>query len=310
MMFQTSSSSSKSALLTIIFICWVGFCWKPTLITRALAQSAPGSSPSSNEPENEEWIDLFDLTDVELEAICTDRGFELVRETLTHDEIVYTHQDYVEAAQQCLAIEAEMEKVLQENPDILQQLQEETERMEAEKQKLEEELARVTHQLKQQQQQDVDSEEATPAFICANNINATALEEQQLPQRIQQDTNFNNETKPEPTQKNETTETTIESEVKSQSSAQGLQDETQVQGTSTTQNSIDANLSDRSILRESLNQMKQQLIAIISIAAQSGISVANMMIKYLRAILVKDSMLEEQERVDEAINVDGVSVES
>jgi hypothetical protein len=47
-------------------------------------------------------IDLDSLSDLELEEICALRGFELVKED------VISHNDYVEAARQCLAIERDM----------------------------------------------------------------------------------------------------------------------------------------------------------------------------------------------------------
>lgn len=48
--------------------------------------------------------DLEAMTEVELENICVQRGFQLVNEN--SDEL--TKQDYIEAAQRCLAIEQEM----------------------------------------------------------------------------------------------------------------------------------------------------------------------------------------------------------
>ena len=54
--------------------------------------------------DDDEYIDLVDMTDEELEEICTSRGFELVRE----DGQVYTHQDYVDAATECLQIETDL----------------------------------------------------------------------------------------------------------------------------------------------------------------------------------------------------------
>jgi len=53
---------------------------------------------------------LNELSDKELEHICTSRGFELVKESdkETGQPITYSHQDYVDAAKQCLEIEAEM----------------------------------------------------------------------------------------------------------------------------------------------------------------------------------------------------------
>ena len=48
--------------------------------------------------------DLEAMTESELENICVQRGFQLVNEN--SEEL--TKQDYIEAAQRCLAIEQEM----------------------------------------------------------------------------------------------------------------------------------------------------------------------------------------------------------
>ena len=48
--------------------------------------------------------DLEAMTEAELEDICVARGFKLVNDNA--EEL--TKQDYVEAAQRCLAIEQEM----------------------------------------------------------------------------------------------------------------------------------------------------------------------------------------------------------
>ena len=60
--------------------------------------------------DDDEYIDLEDMTDKELEEICTSRGFELVREVdpTTGEPMVYTHRDYVDAASECLQIEADL----------------------------------------------------------------------------------------------------------------------------------------------------------------------------------------------------------
>eukprot|EP00544_Gedaniella_sp_CCMP2646_P015695 CAMPEP_0202482898 /NCGR_PEP_ID=MMETSP1361-20130828/2264_1 /ASSEMBLY_ACC=CAM_ASM_000849 /TAXON_ID=210615 /ORGANISM="Staurosira complex sp., Strain CCMP2646" /LENGTH=260 /DNA_ID=CAMNT_0049110977 /DNA_START=117 /DNA_END=899 /DNA_ORIENTATION=- len=80
-------------------------------------------------------IDLYALSDAQLEEICTVRGFELV-----HDDETFTHDDYVEAARQCLAIEEDMHDILQEHPEILEELEQEREYMMHEKERLEQEL--------------------------------------------------------------------------------------------------------------------------------------------------------------------------
>lgn len=47
-------------------------------------------------------MDLEGMTDEELERICAERGFELRMEE------VDSHEDYVEAARECLLIEQQM----------------------------------------------------------------------------------------------------------------------------------------------------------------------------------------------------------
>ena len=60
--------------------------------------------------DDDEYNNLADMSDEELEEICTSRGFELVKEVdeTTGEPAVYTHQDYVDAANECLQIEADL----------------------------------------------------------------------------------------------------------------------------------------------------------------------------------------------------------
>jgi hypothetical protein len=62
------------------------------------------------EQQQDQYEDLEAMTNEELEEICTSRGFEVVKETdaETGEAKVYSHEDYVHAAKQCLDIEAEM----------------------------------------------------------------------------------------------------------------------------------------------------------------------------------------------------------
>jgi hypothetical protein len=55
-------------------------------------------------------LDLESMTNEELEEICTSRGFDVVKEKdeESGETMVYSHEDYVTAAQQCLDIAAEM----------------------------------------------------------------------------------------------------------------------------------------------------------------------------------------------------------
>ena len=67
-------------------------------------QQHPNTTISASTDDDDEYIDLVDLSDEDLEKICTSRGFDLVRE----EGQVYTHQDYVDAASECLQIETEL----------------------------------------------------------------------------------------------------------------------------------------------------------------------------------------------------------
>ena len=57
-----------------------------------------------------QFINLSQLNNTALEQICHSRGFELIPniDPRTNETLEFTHEDYVEAAQQCLDVEAEM----------------------------------------------------------------------------------------------------------------------------------------------------------------------------------------------------------
>lgn len=100
-------------------------------------------------PELED-TDLQSLTDVELEQMCTSRGFEIVKETdkETGQSRHYSHNDYVDAAKQCLDMEAEMEQILSDNPQLLDDIEAEAKKMREEKERLEQELADTKSKLR------------------------------------------------------------------------------------------------------------------------------------------------------------------
>ena len=74
------------------------------------AEEAATSTNAATKNDENEYYNLEAMTNEELEEICTSRGFELVRETddNTGEEIVYTHQDYIDAATECLQIEEDL----------------------------------------------------------------------------------------------------------------------------------------------------------------------------------------------------------
>ena len=94
-------------------------------------------------------IDLNELTNDELVAICTDRGFELVFELddATEEPLEYSHEDYVDAARECLKLEQEMEQFYDENPDMLKEMEEERKRMLKEQEELEQKLKEAQEKL-------------------------------------------------------------------------------------------------------------------------------------------------------------------
>jgi hypothetical protein len=86
-------------LYIIYFLCAILFAPARSELT----EEANDTSGAHDE-DGDEYIDLVDMTDEELEEICTSRGFELIRE----DGRVYTHEDYVDAASECLQIETDL----------------------------------------------------------------------------------------------------------------------------------------------------------------------------------------------------------
>jgi len=101
------------------------------------------------EKKAEYELNLEDMEDTSLEEICNSRGFELVPavydETGSHQ---HSHEDYVDAARQCLQIEAEMEEILVEKPWLLEDLESESRRLLEVKEGLERDIAESQSQLK------------------------------------------------------------------------------------------------------------------------------------------------------------------
>jgi len=114
--------------------------------------------------DNEFGMDLHNMTESELEKICTDLGFALQKDIVddaTGEVIVFSHGDYVEAARQCLSIEKELEDVLAEHPEILEELEAERTRMMQEKERLEHDLENT----KQKQNATARDQPLSAAFI-------------------------------------------------------------------------------------------------------------------------------------------------
>ncbi|GFH45576.1 hypothetical protein CTEN210_02050 [Chaetoceros tenuissimus] len=106
------------------------------------ASETPIATEATAEAESDDEVDLASLTDEELEEICTSRGFEVVKEKdeETGEFKKYSHEDYINAANQCLDMEAEMEAILNENPELIKEIEAEAERMRQENERLENEI--------------------------------------------------------------------------------------------------------------------------------------------------------------------------
>jgi hypothetical protein len=100
--------------LLLFFVLWYKNLHLLYADVETASSSTTNLSSSSDSSINNEALqeddDLESMTNEELEEICTSRGFELVKETNeeTGETKVYSHDDYVHAAKQCLEIEAEM----------------------------------------------------------------------------------------------------------------------------------------------------------------------------------------------------------
>jgi hypothetical protein len=53
-------------------------------------------------------LDLTSMSERQLEKLCEDRGYEVAKDEMNEETgkpLVFTHQDYVDAARQCLSIQ-------------------------------------------------------------------------------------------------------------------------------------------------------------------------------------------------------------
>mmetsp|Transcript_19990 Transcript_19990/g.36150 ORF Transcript_19990/g.36150 Transcript_19990/m.36150 type:complete len:287 (-) Transcript_19990:265-1125(-) len=148
-------------LLTLLFTA-ASMC--PETFT-CVASSESEVANKTGDDEDDEFYDLIDMSDEELEEMCISRGFELVREVdgNTGELVLYTHQDYVDAANECLQIEEDLEEILQTNPEIMEDVKRESERMMNERNSLLVQLNQqqegVDGQTEQQENNTVDVEE-------------------------------------------------------------------------------------------------------------------------------------------------------
>lgn len=131
----------------------------------SVATESSAAAAGAEESIDYTTIDLHALSNDELVAICTDRGFELVTDVddATGEPLYYSHDDYVDAAHECLQLEAEMEEYLASNPNMLKEMEEERDRMLKEQEELERQLKEARGQLKNSERAASNGE--STAFI-------------------------------------------------------------------------------------------------------------------------------------------------
>mmetsp|Transcript_6969 Transcript_6969/g.7729 ORF Transcript_6969/g.7729 Transcript_6969/m.7729 type:complete len:369 (+) Transcript_6969:140-1246(+) len=81
--------------------------------------------------DDTKYAHLYDMSDMELEGICTNLGFQLLDNTDpdTGESIPKTHDTYIEAAKQCLTVQEQMEEMLDEHPEIREEYERELEEL-------------------------------------------------------------------------------------------------------------------------------------------------------------------------------------
>jgi len=116
------------------------------LVTSCMGDDLKDDYSGGQDPE-ENYLQT--LSDRELEQMCNMRGFELVKETDKNgNPKQYSHDDYIDAATQCLEIETEMEQIISDNPQLLDDIEAEAQKMREENDKLEKELAMTKSKLR------------------------------------------------------------------------------------------------------------------------------------------------------------------
>jgi hypothetical protein len=128
---ESKNSESSSFLLIKITASSIMMNFIVTLLlllAMSAALSAAAAAECLSEKDLGENCTLADLPDAALLQICTDRGFALD----VPSDVDIRHEDYVMAAEQCMDIDAEMQKMLEEDPDLVKELQAEEERMKEE----------------------------------------------------------------------------------------------------------------------------------------------------------------------------------
>eukprot|EP00546_Thalassionema_frauenfeldii_P015468 CAMPEP_0178928676 /NCGR_PEP_ID=MMETSP0786-20121207/20062_1 /TAXON_ID=186022 /ORGANISM="Thalassionema frauenfeldii, Strain CCMP 1798" /LENGTH=379 /DNA_ID=CAMNT_0020604619 /DNA_START=217 /DNA_END=1356 /DNA_ORIENTATION=+ len=161
--------------------------------TTVVAQSSVLTTTNSDK-------DLEALSDGELEAICTNLGFQVIREDPeTGAAIEQTHEHYVEAARQCLEIQKEMEQILEQHPELRKEYEEAMESLIAEQSLEHERLLKQKEELESQLETQKGGEEDTDTVKENGTIKEDILasssekeEEEAVVKKVEEESSNNN----------------------------------------------------------------------------------------------------------------------
>ena len=108
-------------LACIVILCLAVTSTNAQAFSKIVGKSNTQKSEFTYEDVASGNVELADLSDSVLEGICTTRGFELIEKDSTAPE--FSHEEYVEAARQCIELEKELIKLSEENPELYQELE-------------------------------------------------------------------------------------------------------------------------------------------------------------------------------------------
>jgi hypothetical protein len=117
------------------------------------ATSTENSNNTTSSSSIHVQSNLQSMSDEELIAICTERGYEITIENPDNNSsrgtvgVTLTHDDYVNAATQCLSLDKVVNQMIADDPDIAADMEHEVERIRHEKEKLQKEQDTILQEI-------------------------------------------------------------------------------------------------------------------------------------------------------------------
>ena len=135
---------------------------------------------------------LQSMTDEELIAICTERGYEITMEDLdsnSNNVIRMTHDDYVNAATQCLSMDQIVNQMIADDPDSAADIEREVERIRLEKETLQTEQETILQEISTLEEElrqsgidptSIQDTAAVPTILATTTTTATSASHKNL----------------------------------------------------------------------------------------------------------------------------------